>query len=39
MNFQLMPELGFNYGYPLAILLMIASSLGTLYVFKKRRWL
>lgn len=39
MNFSHMPELGFSFGYPLAIVLMILSSLGTLYVFKKRRWL
>ncbi len=39
MNYQNMPELNWKFGYPFAILLMIASSLTTLYVFKKRNWL
>jgi len=39
MNFRLMPELEWSYGYPLAIGLMIASSLVTLLYFKKKNWL
>jgi len=39
MNFDFMPELKFGFGYPLAIILMVLSSLATLYFFKKRRWL
>lgn len=39
MNFRLMPELDWPYGYPLAIGLMIASSLVTLLYFKKKNWL
>lgn len=39
MNFDFMPELDKKWGYPLAIILMIASSLIILYVFRKRRWL
>lgn len=39
MNFKFMPELETGFGYPMAIVLMILSSLCTLYVFKKRRWL
>lgn len=39
MNFSAMPELDFAFGYPMAILLMVASSLGTLYLFRRRRWL
>lgn len=39
MNFHLMPELDWQYGYPFAILLMICSSLITLFYFKWKRWL
>lgn len=39
MNFRLMPELDWPYGYPIAIGLMIASSLVTLLYFKKKNWL
>ena len=39
MNFEHMPELGWRYGYPLAVLLM-AAVCGSLYaVFKRRDWL
>ncbi len=39
MNFRLMPELDWAFGYPVAIALMAAVS-GTLYaVFRRRRWL
>ncbi|OAQ39702.1 magnesium and cobalt transport protein CorA [Pedobacter psychrophilus] len=39
MNFREMPELEWRYGYLIAILLMILSSLGTLVYFKKKNWL
>lgn len=39
MNFRSMPELGWTYGYPLAILLMIMSSMGFLWFFKRKKWL
>ncbi|MBK0383992.1 magnesium/cobalt transporter CorA [Pedobacter sp. SD-b] len=39
MNFSLMPELEWKYGYLIAILFMVLSSLGTLVYFKKRNWL
>lgn len=39
MNFNLMPELQWKYGYFVALFLMIASSLGTLIYFKKKNWL
>jgi magnesium transporter len=39
MNFHLMPELSSNYGYPFALVLMIVSSLGFLWFFKRRKWL
>lgn len=39
MNFNHMPELHWQAGYPLAILLMLATSLILYVIFKKRRWL
>lgn len=39
MNFRSMPELGWTFGYPLAILLMIMSSMGFLWYFKRKKWL
>jgi magnesium transporter len=39
MNFRHMPELHWQLGYPLAILLMLAMSVTLYVVFKKRRWL
>lgn len=39
MNFNHMPELGWNYGYLLALLLMLLSSVITLLVFRKNKWL
>ena len=39
MNFTLMPELDKKWGYPIALLLMVLSSLFILYYFKKRKWL
>jgi magnesium transporter len=39
MNFSVMPELHWGFGYPFAILLMIASAVGSYWVFKSRGWL
>ncbi|MEO5911275.1 MAG: magnesium/cobalt transporter CorA [Pelobium sp.] len=39
MNFRVMPELDWGFGYGAAIFLMVLSSLGTLVYFKKKRWL
>lgn len=39
MNFDLMPELHWKLGYPLAIILMIGSSVYTLFYFKRKKWL
>lgn len=39
MNFSFMPELDWRYGYPLALLLMLASSLGCYWFFRWRSWL
>jgi magnesium transporter len=39
MNFKYMPEYKWHYGYPFAIVLMILSSLITLWFFRRNRWL
>jgi magnesium transporter len=39
MNFEHMPELGWYYGYPLALALMVAISTALYIVFKRRDWL
>ena len=39
MNFKSMPELQWELGYAVAIVLMILSSFGTLIYFRKKRWL
>jgi magnesium transporter len=39
MNFADMPELGWVFGYPFALLLMVLSSVGLWVFFKKSGWL
>jgi len=39
MNFSFMPELRWQYGYPLVWLLMLASALLPFWYFKRRGWL
>ncbi len=39
MNFKVMPELGWQLGYPFALGLMVALSLGLYVWFKRRGWL
>jgi magnesium transporter len=39
MNFEHMPELGWTFGYPLALALMVFVSVGLYVVFKRRRWI
>jgi magnesium transporter len=39
MNFEFMPELDWVAGYPLALTLMIASSLIFLWYFRRKKWL
>ncbi|HEX6337767.1 MAG TPA: CorA family divalent cation transporter, partial [Jiangellaceae bacterium] len=39
MNFDHMPELHWVFGYPLAIALMVATSLSLYLVFKRKGWL
>jgi len=38
MNFRFMPELGWPWGYPFALLLIVGSSFLTWYYFKRRKW-
>ncbi len=38
MNFDVMPELRWKYGYAAVWAVMIALSLGLFYMFKKRKW-
>jgi magnesium transporter len=39
MNFAVMPELGWLFGYPFALGLMVLSAVGSYWVFKSRGWL
>lgn len=39
MNFHHMPELDWVFGYPMAVLLMIGSAVGTFLFFKWKKWL
>ncbi len=39
MNFHFMPELDWRLGYPLALLLMVASAVGPYLFFKRKGWL
>jgi len=39
MNFKNMPELGWEYGYPLAIVLMVIAGALPFYLFKWKNWL
>jgi magnesium transporter len=39
MNFQFMPETQWEYGYPMALGLMVLSSLMTLFFFRWKKWL
>jgi magnesium transporter len=39
MNFDLMPELHFEFGYPIALLLMVVSAVLPYLYFKRRGWL
>lgn len=39
MNFTFMPELKWPWGYPMAVALMILSSMGFLWFFKRKKWL
>ncbi len=39
MNFEHMPELGWTFGYPFALALMVLGSLTLFLLFRKRGWL
>lgn len=39
MNFDIMPELRWAGGYPFALLVMILSSMGFLWYFRRKKWL
>ncbi len=39
MNFKVMPELEWQYGYPYVVALMVASAVGPMLYFRKRGWL
>lgn len=39
MNFQIMPELGWRFGYEMSIGLMIISSVLPIYIFKRKGWI
>ena len=39
MNFQVMPELGWGWGYPFALFLMVISAVLPYVYFRKKGWL
>ena len=39
MNFEHMPELDWTFGYPMALGLMVATSVALYAVFRGKRWL
>jgi len=39
MNFDVMPELHWSLGYPMAVFLMIAMGVVLYLIFKRRHWL
>jgi magnesium transporter len=39
MNFKFMPELGWRWGYPLVLLIMLGVGAVMLYFFKKKNWM
>ena len=39
MNFDHMPELHWVFGYPMAVLLMVAMGVGLYAAFKRKGWL
>jgi magnesium transporter len=38
MNFDVMPELRWRWGYPVVMGLMLVGSVGMLVYFKKKKW-
>ena len=39
MNFKVMPELSWEYGYPMAVALMIAAAVAPYFFFRWKKWL
>ena len=39
MNFKILPELQWNFGYPLALVLMLISAIAPFWYFRRRGWL
>ncbi len=39
MNFKHMPELEWQYGYPMAVVLMVIAAIVPYYIFKWKKWL
>jgi len=39
MNFKHIPELEWMWGYPFAILMMVLSGAGILWLFRQKKWL
>jgi magnesium transporter len=39
MNFHVLPELTWNFGYPFALLLMLGSAIAPFWYFRRRGWL
>ena len=39
MNFKIMPEIAWQYGYPFAITLMVASVAAPFIFFRRKGWL
>ena len=39
MNFRLLPELDWTYGYPFALVVMLASAVTPFWYFRRRGWL
>jgi len=39
MNFKDMPELGWDLGYPMAVILMLVAAIVPYYIFKWKKWL
>jgi len=39
MNFKILPELSWNWGYPFALGLMVASAIAPFWYFRRRGWL
>jgi len=39
MNFEVMPELGWRFGYPMALGMMLVAAVGTFLFFRWKKWL